>query len=412
MSENAEKNICANCLGVAAFSQWIADNGEPGQCDYDKSHGAKNPVVTLHDLATHTDEYFRANYCQGGEYVYFAGESDRPNYETYGESYKHILSNDLDCFSELMDELCDYLASDIDDYWPPDGGEPFYDDCANYELLSEAKKREEDEWADHWYEDKFAYPWHEFCETVKYKRRFFKTAPLLDDLFGKADEYESGTVRPLYTIHQGETIYRARLLSDTFTEATLNTNPAMMLSAPPSDKTKAGRMNVEFIPVFYGAFGPDTALAELRPSIGDAVAIGKYKLKRPIKVFDFTAFDHLDELKHLSDEERLQAHQHTRYDFIKHTQEEISKPITQYQKQLEYIPTQIIAEYLSEHFGCDAVIYKSSLFRQGSTTTSNIALFSKDSDFIGAANSAVEYVSHEIRRIDDVTYATSSHDWI
>ena len=118
----------------------------------------------------------------------------------------------------------------------------------------------------------------------------------------------------------------------------------------------------------------------------------------------------MEEIKHLTQKEREEACSHTRYDFITHVHNEISKPITQHRKQLDYIPTQIIAEYLREHFECDAIIYKSSLFQQTSRHTGNIALFHKGIDFVRVSNSVVEYVRHEIKRIDDVAYVTSSDD--
>ena len=403
-TSSADKNVCTECIGNEFFSKWIAENGEAGTCDYDESHRDENSVISLEELAEYVDQYFRANYCQGAEYRYGTPDSDNPSYANYGEPYKDILENDLECSQTLIEELSSYLPDDDG----RDGGETFYDDCMEYESLSDAQKREEAEWEDHWYEDRFAYPWYEFCDTVKYKRRFFRTIELLNALFGKAEEYESGTVRPIYQVMQGAILHRARLLDNTFTEAMLNENPAINLSAPPRDKTKAGRMNVEFIPVFYASFSPETALAEMRPSIGDSLAIGEYRLTRPIKVFDFTAFDSLEYIQELSNEERARAYAHTRYDFIQHVQDEISKPVTQHQKQLEYIPTQIIAEYLSEHFGCDAIIYKSSIFRQRNATARNIVLFNKGGDFVGAANSILDYIGHKIKRISDVTYATTN----
>jgi hypothetical protein len=49
-------------------------------------------------------------------------------------------------------------------------------------------------------------------------------------------------------------------------------------------------MNVEYIPVFYGAFSEETAVAEIRPGIGEEVAVGEFELRRELRVFDFTAF--------------------------------------------------------------------------------------------------------------------------
>jgi hypothetical protein len=44
-------------------------------------------------------------------------------------------------------------------------------------------------------------------------------------------------------------------------------------------------------------------------------------------------------------------------------QDEISRPVRPHERQREYIATQIVAEYLKSYFGCDAVIYKSSMQR-------------------------------------------------
>jgi hypothetical protein len=55
-------------------------------------------------------------------------------------------------------------------------------------------------------------------------------------------------------------------------------------------------------------------------------------------------------------------------------QDEISKPISPFAMQREYIPTQIVAEYLREYFTCDAVIYKSSLHRDDKMDNRNIVI--------------------------------------
>jgi hypothetical protein len=40
--------------------------------------------------------------------------------------------------------------------------------------------------------------------------------------------------------------------------------------------------------VFYATFARSTAVAELRPGIGDSIAIGRFTTRVPLKVFDFT----------------------------------------------------------------------------------------------------------------------------
>jgi len=134
------------------------------------------------------------------------------------------------------------------------------------------------------------YQWEDFCQKVQYERRFFKTKELLDKLFGKPTEYEGGPINPVYVLNAGPKIFRARIFDDSFTQEILGRNPEAQLGAPPRDRAQAGRMNVEYIPAFYGAFSEDTAVAEIRPGIGEEVAIGEFVLQRDVKVFDFTVF--------------------------------------------------------------------------------------------------------------------------
>jgi RES domain len=158
-------------------------------------------------------------------------------------------------------------------------------------------------------------------------------------------------------------------------------------------------MNVEFIPVFYAAFARSTAIAELRPGIGDSLAIGRFTTRLPLKVFDFTVFD-----RRAAD--RMRVHDHVRYDFVTQLQNEISRPVRPRERQREYIGTQIVAEYLKSYFGCDAVIYKSSMQRDGAEDNRNIVILHRDL-FVGTADpSVVSYTDWSLLEVTDVRYTT------
>jgi hypothetical protein len=160
-------------------------------------------------------------------------------------------------------------------------------------------------------------------------------------------------------------------------------------------------MNVEYIPAFYGAFSQETAIAEIRPSIGDKIAAGDFVLQKDIRVFDFTAFSKLE-----GDRWR-EAVVHTRYDFIKQMESEISKPILPFEKQREYIATQIAAEYLREYFGCDAVIYRSSMHKSNETDNRNIVIFYKGTEFVGqGTGSILSLFRYHVTEIADIVYTT------
>jgi hypothetical protein len=202
-------------------------------------------------------------------------------------------------------------------------------------------------------------------------------------------------------LRKGAVIHRGRIMDDRFTKAALNAAPAISLGAPPADRATPGRMNVEFIPAFYGAFSESTAIAEIRPSIGDTLAIGQFKLHRDIKVFDFTAFSRSNR------EEPPQIYEHTRYDFVSQMEEEISKPILPHEKQREYIATQIVTEYLREYFQCNAVIYRSLMHRGSEIENRNIVIFGSPNDFLGGGSrQLLDLVTHTIRHVENVTFET------
>ncbi len=382
-----ESNLCTACIGGKKFTKWIRKNGHRGKCNFDPSHGRSRKVVGLEEFAVEVGRHFQENYCFG---------ECNWDYEQNGEPYKDILINDLECDDTIVDALSEHLP----DSSPYDGDEPFYDDCRNYEPIADVNKREQAEEQERWYEERYTYQWGKFCEEVQYKNRFFKVKEKLDSLFGKPEEYEKGKIRPLYSLDVGVRIYRGRQMDDDFTEETLNNNRAKELGAPPKNKTKAGRMNVEFIPAFYATFCEDTAIAEIRPSIGDTVAVGEFILKKSIKVFDFTAFSNVPH------EDKNDCFRHTRYDFIKQMRGEIGKPVSPFEKQREYIPTQMVAEYLREYFECDAVIFESSLSKDEAKDNRNIVILNKDVDFVGEEeNGILSYSRHNIYQISNVTYA-------
>ncbi len=397
-----ELNLCTRCIGAKSFAGWIEDNGVTGKCDFDPSHGDQHKIVSIVSFAEQVDRYFRAHYQLGEEYPYATADSDSPSYAQQGEPYKEILSSELECDETITDAIADNLP-DCSHYDIKHGAEPFYDDLVNYESIAEVQRRERAEEKERWYERRFTYQWKDFCQTVQYERRFFKTKELLDDLFGKPEEYDNGLIRPVYALKIGQKIYRARLLDDDFTEEKLRGNPVKELSAPPRERAPAGRMNVEYIPAFYGAFCAETAIAELRPGIGDQVAVGEFLLRRELRVFDFTAFAR----KHGA--EWKDCYAHTRYEFITQMQDEISKPILPFEKQREYIATQIVAEYLKEYFGSDAVIYLSSMHKDDKADNRNIVILNRGEEFVGDTDTnALSYSQHDTREVMDVIYKVAS----
>jgi hypothetical protein len=394
--------VCAGCVQNDSLSKWIAETGRSGECDFCKSDD-DTKIVTVEELAVKADALFRGKYQHGETYPEF-DDSDRVWHNQYGRPYEEILGEELECDEPLLrvviENLPDCSSRDISQ-----GEEPFYDDGANYELIADALTRERRDIEEYWYENRFTYQWEDFCKIVKFNRRFINVQEHLDALFGDKAQYESGIVKPVYNIKRGQKIYRARRFGGGLTEKHLEEDPARSLSAPPPEMTTAGRMNVEFIPVFYAAFKKETAVSEIRPSKGDTVIVGEFFLTKEITVFDFTAFDAADSV------EFSEKHEHTRYDFIKQMQEAISRPLGAFEKRMEYIPTQIAAEYIREIFHCDAIIYNSSITGGDAGDNRNIAIFRSDIDFLDGEAGVLEYAGCGKCWIAGVRYDVHDEDF-
>jgi len=402
VSSIPENKLCTKCITDPRFTKWIRKNGESGQCDFDTSHGGRQKVVTVEEFAVHVDEFFREHYQIGEEEPYFPEDTDNVRYQQRGSTLLEILADELCSDGDAVVEAIIENLPDVSGYDIAQGAESFYDDTANYEPIADVEARQRADQEEYWYEHRFTYQWEDFCEKVQYQQRYFKTKPLLDKLFGKPNEYEGGKINPVYLLNQGQKIFRARIFDDRFTREALTLNPGAELGAPPKEEARAGRMNVEFIPVFYGAFSPETAVAEMRPSIGEEVALGEFILQRDVKVFDFTVFSR-------AHEEWKDIYAHTRYDFIKQMEEEMSRPVLPYEKQRQYIPTQIVAEYLKEYFGCQAVIYSSAMIKDRSAENRNIVFLPGADVFVGGDTGILKYVRHQIKEVMNVTYQLSSY---
>jgi hypothetical protein len=349
--------------------------------------------------ASGVDEVFRAKYQIGAEEpnFYSDGDSDRVSYEQRGESLAFCLAEVLGCDEDIAEALIPELP-DASHYEIAQGDEAFYDDSQNYERIADVRAQEKADQEEYWYDNRFRYGWEEFCDKVQYSQRFFKIKELLDHLFGKPEEYAGGKINPVYTLEPGAVLFRARRLDADFTHEQVRAAPAQRLGAPPRERARAGRMNVEFIPAFYAAFSEDTAVAEIRPGIGEEVAIAQFVSRLPLKVFDFTVFDRM------KGEDWQHAAGHTRYDFIRQMESQISKPILAYEPQREYIATQIVAEYLKTYFARDAVIYRSSMIRDRAAESRNIVVLPRAGEFVGEGSAVLTYERHSVKEVLDVTY--------
>lgn len=299
--------ICTDCIPREYIAESIKSCGQSASCSYcEESDSGFRHVILLDAIIGDIDEYFRDHYGLGIIQPVFYDNSDKPEYVQKGEDLANCVSELLQCDYDIAEVISREL-NDTEYHVVKDGGEPFYDDCNCYESLEEMQARREAESEEYWYENRVKFQWDDFCEHVKHKNRFFNIKSKLDEIFGYADSYKEGSRCPVYKIPKGKKIYRARKLENGIDHNKIKQDPLRELGPPPAISTINGRMNVQHIPVFYGAFDQDVAVCETQPFIEENVAVGEFTITRDIKIFDFTVYDRIFDKKY-SDSSSISKH--------------------------------------------------------------------------------------------------------
>jgi hypothetical protein len=167
-----DPNICTRCIGAEWFAEWIRCHGVVGRCGIEPTHRRRGKVVPVSKFAETVDAWFRETFTQGTAEPHITDASDNVSYEQRGEPYRYLLIGELDCSVHAIDVIAEHLP-DVSHRDLKQGADPFYDDSQHYEEIEAIKKREQEEWEEHWFEERFRFQWQEFCRNVQYKRRFF-----------------------------------------------------------------------------------------------------------------------------------------------------------------------------------------------------------------------------------------------
>lgn len=151
--------------------------------------------------------------------------------------------------------------------------------------------------------------------------------------------------------------YRARIINESNCEKYVR-DPARNIGPPPPHLTRAGRMNPAGIPVFYGAFSEEVAIAEVRPPVGAIVAVGRFSLLRPVRLLDvsFLPLAYHEESIFSPAYDRLR----NKVTFLEKFHRHISRPVLPSDEALAYLPTQAVAAYVANIMKLDGLIYGST----------------------------------------------------
>lgn len=196
--------------------------------------------------------------------------------------------------------------------------------------------------------------WDDFCENVKHKARFFDH-PQFDrrEELSKLEETFS-----TLSINVSTILYRARNANKDETLQKILLNPSLELGIAPLDRAGHNRFSPSGIPYVYLSDDDETIIKEIRANDGDRVGIARFQIDN-LNLVDLRK-DNLEKIsKDLFNAKctaQLLCSANTILDFLS----DITKPIDRKDNHLEYIPTQIVSEYIWS-LGYDGFIFDSSL---------------------------------------------------
>jgi hypothetical protein len=329
--------ICLKCIGDEPLRNIAAQEAVEVKCSYCKSQGAG---ILMQALANIVDEPLR-NYYREGKYPPMGGEQE-------GDSLDYLLQEDLEIKYEVAVDLVKILEEN-DPADPREDESPFYASDRYYVQDPSLEL--------YLYHDS----WEYFTSRIKHERRFFDdaTKKCLETILGEPDSSRAKEL-PLLEIGPDtkvELLWRARLVDSEEQAKTILKGPISGLGPPPAANAAAGRMNAAGISVFYGALSEDTAIAEVRPYVGNLIIVGSFRPLQKLRLLNLPDIDvcFTGSIFSPEFEDRL-----ARRKFFQIFHSLIAKPIQPRDELLEYIPTQAVAEYVANVLKFDGILYASA----------------------------------------------------
>lgn len=126
--------------------------------------------------------------------------------------------------------------------------------------------------------------------------------------------------------------------------------------APLEYEAVEGRANPKGIPYLYVATDKETAMAEVRPFVGEYISVGQFKLKEDIALLDCSIGSD-SRFKIYFEEPSPEEKEKAVWGDLDRA---FSEPVTANESRASYVPTQIVAEVFKNE-GYDGIGYKSSL---------------------------------------------------
>jgi hypothetical protein len=216
------------------------------------------------------------------------------------------------------------------------------------------------------------FEWDAFARYIKHRRRYILEAGHFE-LSGRPDDWLPKAIiasEAKIEVAPGEIYFRARKGSQLKTFPLHDEKwplPVDEMGAPRENlTTSGGRANPPGIAYLYVCKEEDTAVAEVRPGIGEDVSIRMIRSKQALRLVDLQKpFKMPAPIGNTNLQDDLRRHL-----LLSHLNIALSSPVRRTDSEIEYVPTQYLAEVIA-HSGYDGICFRSAMRKQGT----NIVLF-------------------------------------
>lgn len=353
--------VCFECVEDFYLKEIIKNEGEPLSCSVCGEES--NNAFTVDEVGKLMEPIMREHFWRGPEVKKF-GDNDEEWWEQEGEPISWAVQEVLGQYFEFEDEIVDAVI-EAEDCWPQDGDDCFWDNTSLY-IESRVK-------LGHYFAE-----WQFTLDELKHRRRFF--SPSAEALFGKlfagVEELKTWDDNKPVVINlpTNTKMFRARICNSQSMLRDIYSDPFKHVGPTPKDYARSGRMNPEGVVVFYGAMEEDTCLAEMRPALGNDIAIITLETNEPLRLLDFSRLEHALSEKELSYFQPDFTEQVETQAFLRHIHKLISQPVVP-GRESDYLITQTMSEYLAHVHDSpfDGILFASAQREKGT----NVVLFAQ-----------------------------------
>lgn len=386
--------VCNYCFSNIQIKQYIKENGDNAEENYQckncqeiSNDDLSEPMYILsksrlteklQQVIQNLYEHENVHGLYGSAIMFAREENEEPN------DYAGCLNLEEVCW-ELFDDgdkLAQIISSNISIRDIQQGGDDLFSDT--YSQV----------WKDKCWFEQDSLNWEEFSKKTKHSLRFFDTYDYsrINELQKLNRVFESlGN----YSIEQ-EFVFRARgIIKDQINF--INSNPLKELGQTPEKLAKHNRFSPSGISYIYLALDKQTAMDETYDNSKTLYAVGKFELEKGLNILNLKKdnFDNLAKQYTNPFHDSYDAYFHCSIQALTFFIKEIQKPIGDDDKVLEYVSTQILAEYIRLQ-GFDGFIFNSSKNADGI----NLVLFE---------NKIENIFNHEIIRVGSLLNRTLNY---